>query len=140
MILTRSEEERRSKTAEKLRKERRRRAAQMAQRPGGSRSWFKKQSEKWRGRLFYHYKRDRVGDVDGAFLDRLLEAQEGRCAYCEIPMGDDVVCEHVIPHARGGRFTKDNIVLACWDCNDRKRAENVDAFLRDVPSLSERIE
>jgi 5-methylcytosine-specific restriction endonuclease McrA len=147
VILTKSEEERRSRVAARLanertkeRKERRRRSKQRRdERRPGTRAWLMQQPERWRGRLFYHYKRDPGGDIDGAWLDHLLEIQQGRCAYCELPMGDDLVLEHVTPHSAGGRFTRENIVLACNDCNARKLARPVDRFLASLPSLRERI-
>ncbi len=40
------------------------------------------------------------------------------CQYCGA--GDDLTFDHLIPRARGGRTTWDNIVTACAPCNLRK--------------------
>lgn len=63
--------------------------------------------------------------------------QKGLCYYCEQPMWTNDLLEfsskyhvslrklkilectgdHLVPHKDGGRSTKDNIVAACWFCN-----------------------
>ncbi|MEM7588056.1 MAG: HNH endonuclease [Acidobacteriota bacterium] len=48
---------------------------------------------------------------------------KGRCQYCweKVPLnGFDF--EHVIPKAQGGRTRWENIVVACFECNQRKGA------------------
>ena len=43
------------------------------------------------------------------------------CAYCEHKFSTrDLTFDHVIPRARGGRNTPDNVVSACMPCNSRK--------------------
>jgi 5-methylcytosine-specific restriction endonuclease McrA len=45
------------------------------------------------------------------------------CQYCAQPFAsDDLTFDHVLPAARGGRRTWDNIVTACVPCNKRKAA------------------
>ena len=44
---------------------------------------------------------------------------DNKCAYC----GEDKLClhsDHFIPVTKGGGYTKDNIVPACWHCNSSK--------------------
>lgn len=65
-------------------------------------------------------------------------AQGGRCYYCGLPMWDDAAdavaqahrrsealpknlrctAEHLHPRSEGGVNTADNIVAACWYCNN----------------------
>ncbi len=66
-------------------------------------------------------------------------AQGGRCYYCDLLMWDDAAttapraqrtkaamkglrctAEHLHPRSEGGRNTADNIVAACWYCNNRR--------------------
>jgi len=43
------------------------------------------------------------------------------CQYCGHKFRtEDLTFDHVIPIARGGRKTWENIVTACWRCNNRK--------------------
>ena len=44
------------------------------------------------------------------------------CQYCgKRPGSDALTIDHVMPRSRGGRSTWENCVLACIDCNKRKR-------------------
>lgn len=47
---------------------------------------------------------------------------EGTCYYCgkDVPPGE-LTMDHVIPIIRGGKSTKNNIVTACKDCNNKKK-------------------
>lgn len=46
---------------------------------------------------------------------------KGRCQYCSlrVPL-NDFDFEHVVPKARGGQTSWENIVVACTPCNRRK--------------------
>ncbi|WP_425310993.1 HNH endonuclease [Fictibacillus nanhaiensis] len=47
---------------------------------------------------------------------------EGSCGYCQKPLEyAEATVDHVIPHARGGYNTFDNVVCACSSCNATKR-------------------
>ena len=46
-----------------------------------------------------------------------------RCQYCGSP--DDLTFDHVVPRARGGQTTWENVVTACSPCNLRKGAKSV---------------
>jgi 5-methylcytosine-specific restriction endonuclease McrA len=39
--------------------------------------------------------------------------------------------DHVIPDSAGGRFTLDNLVVACKQCNTRKGRKMVDQYIND---------
>lgn len=45
----------------------------------------------------------------------LIEAAGKRCANCGAD--DDLVLDHVLPIAKGGRSTLDNLQLLCAECN-----------------------
>jgi len=46
----------------------------------------------------------------------------GVCYYCgNIFEPDGLTMDHVVPLARGGKSTKDNLVTCCKDCNYRKK-------------------
>ena len=56
---------------------------------------------------------------------RRLSADYGeRCANCDAV--DDLVLDHVIPIARGGRSQLDNLQLLCATCNRIKGALMID--------------
>lgn len=69
-------------------------------------------------------------------LLRLLAAQGGRCYYC-----DSALCrgaqhpkaqptlDHRVPPGRGGSNAIENLVAACFDCNQRKGDMTGDEFL-----------
>jgi len=46
----------------------------------------------------------------------------GICYYChqKFPY-KELTMDHLVPLARGGRSTKDNLVPACKDCNTKKK-------------------
>ena len=47
----------------------------------------------------------------------------GLCWYCGRQVGyAGLTLDHVIPLARGGRSTKDNLVPCCKDCNTKKKS------------------
>lgn len=47
----------------------------------------------------------------------------GACYYCgKIVKHSELSMDHLIPLARGGRSTKDNLVPSCKDCNNRKKS------------------
>jgi len=44
------------------------------------------------------------------------------CYYCsELLSPKDLTMDHVVPLARGGRSTKDNLVTSCKECNTKKK-------------------
>jgi HNH endonuclease len=56
---------------------------------------------------------------------RILVSQraQGRCEYCRCPASHSTQTfsvEHIIPRARGGTTTEDNLALACQGCNNHK--------------------
>jgi hypothetical protein len=55
--------------------------------------------------------------------DRLLAADDRRCAYCqttEANTGQPMTVDHIIPQALGGETAFDNLCLSCRRCNEFK--------------------
>jgi len=47
----------------------------------------------------------------------------GQCWYClKVFPPDELTMDHLIPLARGGSSTKDNLVPSCKDCNTKKQS------------------
>ncbi len=47
---------------------------------------------------------------------------KGRCQYCDSKLPrPEATYDHVIPRAKGGTTTWDNIVISCMPCNQQKR-------------------
>ena len=60
-----------------------------------------------------------VRDFTVAQWEEMKAAHEYRCAYCheEKPLTQD----HIVPIAKGGAHTRDNVAPACRSCNSSKR-------------------
>lgn len=47
----------------------------------------------------------------------------GTCYYCgQAVKHQDLTMDHLVPLARGGRSTKDNLVPCCKECNNQKKS------------------
>lgn len=70
----------------------------------------------------------------------LAEAQNWRCCYCGVHMTADgptsyhrhATLEHVIPLARGGSDHPDNMVAACFWCNQERGHVPIHLYLKTV--------
>lgn len=58
--------------------------------------------------------------VSVAELESIKNRQGNACYYCGLRC--DLVIDHVIPLAKGGRHAIGNLVGACWHCNSQKCA------------------
>lgn len=46
----------------------------------------------------------------------------GACYYCsKMVIHKELTMDHLVPLARGGRSTKDNLVPCCKECNNKKK-------------------
>ena len=61
------------------------------------------------------------GTVTKRQWKRVMQAHNYRCAYCGTK--DDIEMDHIIPLARGGTNTADNIQPLCGPCNRSKGAK-----------------
>lgn len=64
-------------------------------------------------------------DGDIAFL---REAQKDRCAYCDVELNGCGHVDHMTPLAQGGSNARDNLVLACFQCNTEKHAKTAHEY------------
>ncbi|MDI6687034.1 MAG: HNH endonuclease [Desulfobacterales bacterium] len=47
---------------------------------------------------------------------------KGICYYCSRTfLPKELTMDHIVPIARGGRSTKNNVVPSCKDCNNKKK-------------------
>ena len=66
------------------------------------------------------------------------ENGEIHCAYCnEIVLNPAM--EHIIPFAKGGEFTKNNIIPACKSCNSQKGTKSLDEFYQSSDKFNEEL-
>ena len=87
-----------------------------------------KERELERSRVWRARKRDtEIGSVPS--LLELVDRQGGKCANCKVK-GKRVVwhLDHVIPLAKGGTHTADNVEALCSFCNVRKGAKMPDRW------------
>jgi 5-methylcytosine-specific restriction protein A len=50
------------------------------------------------------------------------KCSEGKCYYCHKKvLPRELTMDHVVPIVRGGRSTKNNVVPACKECNNKKK-------------------
>lgn len=50
------------------------------------------------------------------------KCSQGICSYCGARTpASELTMDHVVPLARGGRSTKNNVVPACKECNNKKK-------------------
>lgn len=61
-----------------------------------------------------------IGPIPPDYVEQLMGFQGGRCAYCHEPLPAGFHVDHIIPLARGGAHSWENLVLACPTCNLRK--------------------
>lgn len=81
--------------------------------------------------------RERRDSIGSALRRQIAERDGHACRYCGGT--DRLSLDHVHPWSRGGTDTEDNLVLACWGCNNRKRArtlEEAGMHLRPLGSVN----
>ena len=59
----------------------------------------------------------------------MLVDQDGKCAYCEKPLGDDYHVDHMVPLSRGGRNDWENLAVTCPTCNLEKGPKTVEEYI-----------
>ncbi len=66
-------------------------------------------------------------------LDALIERDGALCVWCgRAPWRTDLTAEHIVPRARGGRTSPENLTVACRACNKRRGTRPVVAFVRSL--------
>lgn len=64
--------------------------------------------------------------IPAAWRQRLRIEFHARCAYCHTPTsitGAQLVMDHILPEAAGGKTILENLCLACHSCNEFKGAQ-----------------
>lgn len=61
-------------------------------------------------------------------LSRVLDAQRGKCFYCEADLSSYKAIEHLTPLIRGGDNEPYNLVYSCQSCNSKKRTLTLEEF------------
>ncbi len=50
-----------------------------------------------------------------------LKQQGGKCRYCQKPLRrEDATADHAVPLSKGGEDHYENVVAACFPCNQKK--------------------
>ena len=76
-------------------------------------------------------------------LEALFHAHNGRCFYCDrltrLPQSGETASgalsatiDHIVPRCHGGTHYWNNLVLACFHCNNRRGSQSAEAWLRLV--------
>ena len=64
--------------------------------------------------------------------DALWMRTNGRCGYCAVEISkDETTRDHIVPRAKGGATTDNNLMCCCVECNQRKGDLDVEDF-RDL--------
>ncbi|MHB8742592.1 MAG: HNH endonuclease [Sulfuricaulis sp.] len=70
---------------------------------------------------------------------RLMERHNGCCVYCLRPVQVgarnqplEATMDHIIPASKGGRYSLDNLVLACRECNTARGNKSQIKFFQMV--------
>lgn len=91
---------------------------------GYQKDWMKTPQGKRANKITISRRRARLLQAEGSHnssdIVRILEDQNGRCAYCGIPVFDDYHVDHVQPLTQGGSNWPDNLAIACPECNASK--------------------
>lgn len=59
-----------------------------------------------------------------------LYAEAKRCHYCGTAIkGKEKTLDHVLALARGGAHSIHNVVIACWPCNNSKKAKDATEWM-----------
>lgn len=90
-----------------------------------AREWVKANPERVRVRTARRRaaERNAPGQFTEDDLIKQFEAQRGMCFYCHEDLDGRGTIDHYIPLSKGGTNFPSNIVLACWPCNNAKRAK-----------------
>jgi len=88
-----------------------------------SKDWRKRNPDKRQAQVWIQNRRRRArraqstGKHTAADVRNQYNAQQGRCYWCDVLVGDIYHVDHVIPLSRGGSDGRENIVISCPFCN-----------------------
>ena len=80
-------------------------------------------------------------DTYHVVMELVWERERHRCYYCGTPVRrrrhwprrtprDAATLDHIIPRSRGGEITADNVVLACFRCNNDRGDQPFEVYIR----------
>mgnify|MGYP006935480359 CR=1 FL=1 len=99
-----------------------------------SRAYYKTSEGKLNGRVQQHKRRARKRGAEGSHtkedIKELYKKQNGKCYWCSCVLNNKYHVDHIIPLSRGGTDYKDNLVISCQTCNQRKYTKTPDEFLK----------
>ncbi len=75
-------------------------------------------------------KRANGGTLSKGLAAKLFKLQKGKCPCCKQPLGDKFHLDHIVPIAKGGSNTDDNIQLLRSRCNNQKHARDSIDFMQ----------
>ena len=96
-----------------------------------AREWRKANPEKAKAIMHKRIaaKHQADGEYDADDVKRMYIEQDGRCAYCGIPiyfdLPRDVHVDHVLPLVRFRDNNPENLLLSCSSCNQSKGAKTI---------------
>ena len=73
---------------------------------------------------------DAGGTLSKGLAKKLFSLQKGKCPCCGLPLGENFHMDHIVPLARGGSNTDDNIQLLRQRCTTRKHAKDPIDFMQ----------
>lgn len=98
--------------------------------------WAKKNPEKYSAyrRAVVGRRRAAVksGDKPPVIAKWILD-QPKSCKWCGAECANNYQIDHIIPVARGGTHTIDNLAISCPSCNHRKSAKTLDRWKQEMP-------
>lgn len=80
------------------------------------------------------------GNLPKNIIAKLLIKQQNKCSCCGGPLGKLFHLDHIVPIARGGANTEDNVQLLLPRCNQQKYTLTMEEFLQKRRNNSLHIE
>jgi 5-methylcytosine-specific restriction endonuclease McrA len=68
-------------------------------------------------------------------IQRIYQAQKGKCAYCRQDVGNKYQVDHIIALSNGGSNDRRNLQITCGPCNTKKRARDPLEYARSLGLL-----
>lgn len=77
---------------------------------------------------FYKRKKGLKEKMPIEFLQKVLNAQDNKCFFCECDLTEYKAIEHLTPVSKGGDNNFYNLVYSCKSCNSKKRQKTLEEF------------